>query len=70
MSDKWKQAFLAKRSILKLVVREEREQDLISSPVFMLFTGSAKHYDCHNNMGRNESSSLENALEIRLIDDE
>ena len=38
------------------VDREEREHDLISSPVSTLSSRSAEHYDC-NNVGRNESSS-------------
>ena len=43
-------------------LRKEREHDLIASPVFTLSAGSAWHYDCHNNVGRNESSSSENPL--------
>ena len=36
-------------------LRKEREHNLIASPVFTLSAGSAWHYDCHNNVGRNES---------------
>ena len=53
-------AFKTQHSVT--VVREERDQDLISSPVFTLSTRSTEHYDHRNNVGRNESSSSENPL--------
>ena len=52
-------AFKAQHSVT--VVRQEREEDLILSPVSTLSARSAEHYDS-NNVGRNESSSLENPL--------
>ena len=51
-------AFKTQHSVT--VVSEEREHDLISSPVSTLSARSAEHYNHRNNVGRNESSSLEN----------
>ena len=52
MSDgKWRQSFLHRR---QLSVREEREHELISSPVSTIFARSAKYNDRHNNVGRIE----------------